>query len=101
MVIDDNPFIEKLGGIDGVRPSEKPESQDSKVKGADFARILEELTAAAGKLSEAGLAKTEDAQSLKEAVGEAEKSLDKAISLSENLLEEYRRAIVVDPKKSQ
>lgn len=68
------------------------------VQGADFARILEELMAAAGNLgSQAAESRQADPQAIQQAVEEAKQSLDSALSLGESLLEAYRRALIADP----
>ncbi len=88
--------------VDGVSPvgGSKPagSSKLPDVKGVDFARILEELTAAAGKLGEASkTVDAEDPQALKDAVSQAKQSLDTALSAGESLLEAYRRTAIVNP----
>jgi len=83
-------------GPAGASASKLPE-----VRGADFARILEELMVAAGNLgAQASESRIPDPQSLQSVVAEAKQSLDSAISLGESLLDAYRRASLADRKPS-
>lgn len=100
MTIDD-----KIAGVPGVPQDSAgisripgPSQALPEVRGADFSRILEELMQAAGKLdAKAENAPAQNPQELREAVEEARQSLDTAMSLSETLLEAYRRTLVPGP----
>lgn len=89
--IPSDPLVRQVAS----KPAGLPE-----VQGADFSRILQELMDTAGKLdARASQAPSEDPQALTEAVAEAKQSLDTAMSLSESLLEAYRRTLITDPAR--
>lgn len=104
MTIDDKiPAVPRIAGdLPGVRGASPKPAGLPEVTGADFSRILQELMSSAGKLdAKAGETAPESPQALQDAVAEAKESLDTAMSLSETLLEAYRRTLITNPEQGR
>lgn len=98
----DKPFQVNIPGVNGpapVAPKVPAGSQSNDVRGIEFNRILEELMSTAGNLdAKAAEPASADPKELKDAVEQAKQSLDAALSLGDNLLEAYRKAMITEQK---